>query len=104
MPYWSSSDRRSRLPKDWPQIRVRILRRDGHRCTARNDYGARCAEPATDVDHILPGDDHRESNLQSLCGWHHRVKSSQEGAAAQAAIRRRHNRRFRRTEEHPGLL
>ncbi|QES29195.1 HNH endonuclease [Streptomyces venezuelae] len=104
MPSWSSSDRRFRLPPDWPQIRKRILRRDGHRCTARDNYGVRCAELATDVDHIIPGDDHREPNLQSLCGWHHRVKSSREGGAAKAAVRRRHERRFRRTEDHPGLM
>lgn len=101
---WSTSDRRGRLPDNWPQLRSRILQRDGYRCTARDQYGARCAEAATDVDHISPGDDHREANLQSLCGWHHRVKSSREGAAASAAVRRRHMRRFRRTEEHPGLL
>ncbi|PHQ49467.1 HNH endonuclease [Streptomyces cinnamoneus] len=101
---WSTSDRRARLPANWPQIRIRILRRDGHRCTARDQYGVRCSELATDVDHIQPGDDHREANLTSLCGWHHRVKSSREGAAAQAAARRHARRRFRRTERHPGLL
>ncbi|MFJ1932632.1 HNH endonuclease [Kitasatospora sp. NPDC088160] len=100
---WATSDRRARLPADWPRIRFRVLVRDGHRCTAKDQYGDRCIEPATDVDHIRPGDDHREVNLQSLCGWHHRVKSSREGAAAKAARRRRNDRRFRRTEEHPGL-
>ncbi|WKU46754.1 HNH endonuclease [Streptomyces sp. VNUA116] len=100
---WSTSDRRQRLPANWPHLRRRVLRRDGHICTARDQYGVRCAEPATDVDHIRPGDDHREANLQSLCGWHHRVKSSREGAAAKAAVRRRNDRKFRRTEVHPGL-
>ncbi|PCG86366.1 HNH endonuclease [Streptomyces sp. WZ.A104] len=101
---WSSSSRRDRLPANWPQIRARVLRRDRNQCTARNQYGVRCPEIATDVDHIKPGDDHREANLQSLCGWHHRVKSSREGAVASAAVRRRNARRFRRTEDHPGLL
>nr|WP_026246949.1 hypothetical protein [Streptomyces sp. SID8354] len=101
---WSTSSRRERLPANWAQIRRRVLYRDGHQCTARDQYGVRCAEHATDVDHIRPGDDHREANLTSLCGWHHRVKSSREGAAAKAAVRRRQNRRFRRTETHPGLL
>ncbi|WSJ69057.1 HNH endonuclease [Kitasatospora sp. NBC_01302] len=101
---WTTSDRRLRLPPNWPQIRRRVLARDGHRCTATDHYGVRCPEAATDVDHIRPGDDHREANLRSLCGWHHRVKSSREGAAAKAAARRRHDRRFRRAEDHPGLL
>ncbi|MEU9126596.1 hypothetical protein AB0D08_00515 [Kitasatospora sp. NPDC048540] len=56
------------------------------------------------MDHIVPGDDHREANLRSLCGWHHRAKSSREGAVAKAAARRRQDRKFRRTEGHPGLL
>nr|WP_030287073.1 hypothetical protein [Streptomyces catenulae] len=101
---WSTSNRRERLPVNWEKIRRRVLKRDSHRCTAADQYGVRCIEPASDVDHIRPGDDHREANLTSLCGWHHRVKSSREGAAAKAAARRRHGRKFRRTEKHPGLL
>lgn len=104
MPGWQNSDRRSRLPADWPKRRRRVLIRDGHRCTHRSADGVRCSEPATDVDHIVPGDDHRESNLRSLCAGHHRAKSSAEGARAQAAQRRRIDKRFRRTEDHPGLL
>ncbi|NUV86604.1 HNH endonuclease [Streptomyces sp. KAI-26] len=104
MPNWSGSDRRERLPADWPRIRIRILRRDGHRCTHRDQYGERCEELATDVDHIVPGDDHRETNLRALCGFHHRAKSSREGALALAVQRRRIDRRFRRTEAHPGLM
>lgn len=100
---WSNSDRRERLPASWPQIRARVLRRDGQRCTHRHN-DVRCEEIATDVDHIVPGDDHREANLRSLCGWHHRAKSSREGAVAKAAARRRQDRKFRRTEGHPGLL
>ncbi|WUO14006.1 HNH endonuclease [Streptomyces sp. NBC_00289] len=104
MPNWAGSDRRERLPADWPRIRLRVLRRDGHRCTHRDQYGVRCDEPATDVDHIVPGDDHRETNLRALCGFHHQAKSSREGGLAQAARRRRINNRFRRAEAHPGLL
>lgn len=105
MPNWEGSDRRDRLPPDWnTRIRPRILRRDGHRCTARHTGGAHCPEPATDVDHIIPGDDHRDENLTSLCQWHHQRKSSREGAAARAAQWRRHNRRYRRTEGHPGIV
>ncbi|MCY0933643.1 hypothetical protein [Streptomyces sp. H34-S4] len=56
------------------------------------------------MDHIEPGDDHSLSNLRSLCSWHHKQKSSREGAAAYAAKRRAIQKKFRRTEQHPGLL
>lgn len=103
MPNWEGSDRRSRLPADWPRIRARVLKRDGHRCT-HHDNGIRCTERATDVDHVRRGDDHSEHNLRSLCGSHHAVKSSREGAEARAAKRRAIDKRFRRVEKHPGLL
>ncbi|MEU0344227.1 hypothetical protein ABZ092_36135 [Streptomyces bobili] len=43
-------------------------------------------------------------NLRSLCSYHHKVKSSREGAAAKNAKRRAIEKKFRRTEQHPGLL
>jgi 5-methylcytosine-specific restriction endonuclease McrA len=104
LPNWEGSDRRSRLPADWPTIRLRVLRRDAGQCTALDQAGARCVEVATDVDHIKPGDDHSMENLRSLCTWHHRKKSGAEGAAAQRAKRRAIEKKFRRTEQHPGLL
>lgn len=104
MPNWEGSDRRSRLPKDWPKIRLKVLRRDGGQCTALTQAGGRCDSTASDVDHIEPGDDHSLSNLRSLCSWHHKQKSSREGAAAYAAKRRAIERKFRRTEQHPGML
>ncbi|GAA3018217.1 hypothetical protein Sfulv_55070 [Streptomyces fulvorobeus] len=79
---WDGSTRRSRLPKNWPRIRRRIIRRDGGVCVALYSTGARCELPGTDVDHIVPGDDHTEANLQLLCTWHHLRKSSTEGNAA----------------------
>jgi len=104
MPGWKGSDRRDRLPDDWPRIRARVLKRDGHRCTHINDRGERCQDRATDVDHIRRGDDHREANLRSLCDWHHRQKSSGEGGAATAVKRRINANKFKRVERHPGLL
>ncbi|MFJ9694959.1 HNH endonuclease [Kitasatospora sp. NPDC101183] len=80
---WTTSDRRERLPKDWAsRIRPRILRRDGGRCTAVFGDGRRCSAPATDVDHIIPGDDHSDDNLRALCGWCHAKKSAHEGGTA----------------------
>lgn len=96
--HWAGSNRRARLPKNWPTIRARILRRDEHRCTWMTN-GHRCTAPATDVDHRRPGDDHSDANLRSLCGPHHARKSAAEGGRAP-------HRRLRRrpAEAHPGLL
>ena len=97
---WNGSDRRERLPANWPAIRLRVLRRDCWRCMARMSDGTRCSEPATDVDHITPGDDHSPANLQALCRWHHGQKSAREGAAASVAKRAS---REREREQHPAF-
>jgi 5-methylcytosine-specific restriction endonuclease McrA len=96
---WANSTRRSRLPTDWPRRRAHVLQRDGHRCTWHH-AGHRCPHPATDVDHIKPGDDHRLANLQSLCADHHRQKTQAE---AQAARRAKASRARRPPEPHPGI-
>lgn len=102
MPGWKGSTRRQRLPRDWPRIRQRILTRDRWQCTWRIN-GTPCGERATDVDHIIPGDDHRDENLASVCSRHHRRKSSSEGGQAAAEKRRRYPRR-RPPEPHPGII
>lgn len=77
---WAGSDRRSRLPDDWPKRRLRILRRDSYRCQHRDSPSSPpCDAPANQVDHIERGDDHRLDNLQALCRRHHALKSSREG-------------------------
>lgn len=103
---WSNSDRRSRLPADWDKRRRRVLKRDQHLCQWRlsDDATDICGQHATDVDHIRPGDNHADDNLRSLCGPHHRQKSSSEGAAAAKAKRRQIAKKYVRTEEHPGLI
>lgn len=95
---WEGSTRRQRLPSDWAQRRARVLRRDGHRCTVVTD-GHRCPAPADEVDHIVRGDDHRMSNLASICTDHHKRKTAREAADARRATS---NRRPR--EAHPGLV
>jgi len=99
---WSTrpSDRAKRLPLDWESRRRRVLHRDGHRCRATHIDGSRCDMPASDVDHIIAGDDHSEANLQSLCRWHHARKSSAEGQAARGP----REKRTRAPETHPGSL
>lgn len=96
---WDTSDRKARLPSDWSARRMRVLRRDGYRCQARDSTGALCSAPANQVDHVQHGDDHELANLQALCRWHHARKSSAEGAAA----RRPRLTRATDRERHPGL-
>jgi len=96
---WAGSDRKARLPPDWEARRAFVLRRDGWQCTELV-RDVRCPQIATDVDHIIPGDDHSYGNLTSLCGPHHDLKSSREGAAAKARIR---NAKRRPPETHPAL-
>lgn len=104
MPGWEGSDRRSRLPADWPTIRKRILRRDGNRCKSVLEDGERCPEIATEVDHVRRGDIHEDWNLAAICTWHHGKKSAREGAEAAARKRAAVRKKFRRSETHPGLL
>lgn len=100
MPGWKNSRRRMTLPPNWAAIRTRVLQRDGHQCTW-TEHGERCTEPATDVDHITPGQNHTPQNLRSLCGPHHRSKSSGEGGRASAKKRAK---RQRPPEQHPGTI
>lgn len=98
---WDQSNRRSRLPKDWSRRRRSILVRDQYQCQIINpDTNGICGEAATEVDHIVPGDNHEPTNLQAICHWHHARKSSAEGAAARIKFAPRN----RPKERHPGLL
>ncbi|WP_193608258.1 HNH endonuclease [Nocardioides lijunqiniae] len=82
----------------WASSTVGLLvPRQNGKCVAEDD-GVRCGEAATDVDHKRRGDDHRESNLQSLCGWHHARKTAKEASEA-----RRPRPSARPPEAHPGL-
>lgn len=77
---WQGSNRKARLPKGWQRIRRRILRRD--------PICQLCGiNQSTQVDHITPGDDHSDSNLQGVCDHCHRRKSSEEGRKAKEARR-----------------
>ena len=105
MTWDSSSRRRKELPPDWEKVRKRVLRRDNFVCQHEDvNTGDICGEYASEVDHIRRGNNHDESNLQSLCTYHHRRKSSAEGAEAVAKKRVEIENRFRRSEPHPGSL
>lgn len=93
---WSTSDRRERLPDDWPSRVSEVFRTKGRVCLIN---GPRCLRRATEVDHIRHGDDHGLDNLQPACGPCHSAKSSAEGNAMKARLRAAGRRRQPR---HPG--
>ncbi|QPB09759.1 HNH endonuclease [Streptomyces phage Shaeky] len=81
---WSTSNRRSELPRNWDALRKRVIRRDMGMCRGVLDEGALCGNPGTEVDHIRPGDDHTLGNLQLLCHTCHARKTHAESRAARA--------------------
>lgn len=96
---WADSTRRTELPDNWyTELRPFVLHRDEYRCRWREGRTV-CGHHANQVDHIVPGNDHRPENLQALCQHHHGVKSSREGNAA-----RWRERAKRPPERHPGLI
>jgi 5-methylcytosine-specific restriction protein A len=100
LPQWKGSNRKSRLPADWERLRRVVLKRCDGRCQWVED-NRRCRFPATDVDHIKPGDDHDLLNLQGLCGKPHLTKTARETNAARAERKKLE----RRPEEpQPGLI
>jgi 5-methylcytosine-specific restriction protein A len=101
---WETSDRRGRLPGNWDQLRRKVLRDAKHACQVKLGPGRICGKHATEVDHIRAGDDHSFANLRAICSDCHGRKSSAEGNAARRQRRKEISQRFRRTEQHPGLL
>ncbi|QUW18881.1 hypothetical protein [Agrococcus sp. Marseille-Q4369] len=97
---WDTSDRRSRLPEDWDDLRKQVKRRAGGRCEAKR-HAPHCNGIGTDCDHVRPGDDHGLGNLQWLSRPCHDAKTRADNArqnAERAALRRRP------TENHPGRI
>lgn len=90
---WDNSNRRARLPSNWKKLRARVLRRDDHTCTYPRCHHHDPTARTLEVDHIVPGDDHSFSNLQTLCVDCHTRKTLEE----------RRQPRNRPAERHPGL-
>lgn len=101
---WANSNRSDRLPSNWDTIQRKVLRDAKHACQVKLGPGRVCGRHATQVDHIRPGDDHSPGNLRAICAECHGKKSSAEGNAARRKRRKEISQRFRRTEQHPGLL
>jgi 5-methylcytosine-specific restriction enzyme A len=94
---WTNSNRKDELPKNWPHLRNKVLKRAGYQCEFLTN-GVRCTARATDVDHKIRGNNHSLSNLQALCPDHHARKSAMEGVEARKA------KYSRRVEPHPGYI
>lgn len=97
---WDTSDRKDRLPPDWPDIRRAVKARARGRCQA-NPHDPKCPGWGSDADHITPGDDHSMDNLQWLSGACHWAKTNRETAARNRA---RKAAKLKPTEQHPGRL
>ena len=98
---WATSDRRERLPRDWAQRRKTVEARACGQCEAIMHDGTRCTAKGTDCDHIQHGDNHDYTNLQWLCGWHHRMKTSLE---AREELRAARKANMPKPRKHPGLI
>jgi 5-methylcytosine-specific restriction protein A len=93
---WSTSDRRTRLPKDWHRRRAIAKRNANGQCQWQTD-GIRCTTPGTDCDHIDRNGSDEPANLQWLCRRHHTIKTQAESHASRP-------RQARPKPRHPGLL
>lgn len=91
---WDTSDRRDRLPANWPTLVARVKRRAHGRCEDKA-HAQGCDGRGRDVDHIQQGDDHSLTNLQLLSHACHARKTRLDNGY-RASIKAP-------TERHPGL-
>lgn len=91
---FEGSTRRERLPANWDELRAEgLLSNPTQICHW-------CGKPGgTDFDHKVPGDDHRQENLDWIHSWRdvkagrstrncHGEKTGAEGAAARPTLNR----------------
>lgn len=92
---WSTSDRRDRLPANWPHLVKQVKIRAHGRCEDPC-HAEQCDGRAAEVDHIRQGDDHSLDNLQALSTACHARKTRLDNgyrAAVAAPV-----------EQHPGRI
>ena len=90
---WATSDRRDRLPDDWPK-RVALVKRRAHGRCEETHHAAGCDGRGRDVDHKVQGDDHSLDNLQLLSTACHARKTRLDNGY-RASVKAP-------TERHPG--
>ena len=97
---WATSNRASRLPKDWERRKAAVKRRDHGRCRA-TVHNPKCDGKGTEVDHIHRGDDHRLENLELLNHYCHQDKTNRESSERN---RKTAQMKKRPMETHPGRI
>lgn len=97
---WETSDRKERLPDNWPKIRAMVKARAKGKCEA-TVHARGCGGWGSDADHITAGDNHSLANLQWLSGACHRAKTNHETSQRN---RERKAARYRPKEQHPGSI
>lgn len=95
---WSTSDRRARLPSNWPELRAATKRRAHGRCEQIKANGERCNAFGNQCDHVKRDGPDTLDNLQWLCPHHHDTKSAREG---HDAARRAREKAMHPREQHP---
>ena len=81
VPEWIGKTDDSPIP---PRVKLRVADRQGGHCKECE------TRTGLDADHIVAladGGEHRESNLQMLCKYHHKLKTAKE-ALERAKVRR----------------
>jgi hypothetical protein len=89
---WENSDRRARLPKDWPKRVAQTKARARGLCQAKT-HEPECDGVGRECDHIQRGDNHDLSNLQWLSTPCHKAKTNAEKPT-----------RYRPQQRHPGVI
>lgn len=81
---WSTSDRRARLPRDWPKRVAATRERAGGKCEGISLNGepqwhdSKCDGIGRECDHDKRGDDHSLPNLRWLSTPCHKTKTNGE--------------------------
>jgi hypothetical protein len=100
-----NSWRTAPLPRNWPNIRGKVLKRDPYcQWGLLPDDGApylSCAERSIQVDHMGGPDDHRPEMLRGICVVHHQERTARQGVVARARLREIRGTRRRPKTKHP---
>ena len=89
---WATSDRRSRLPNDWPKRVAQTKARAKGKCQAVT-HEPECDGIGRECDHIRAGDDHSLANLQWLSTPCHKAKTQADKPSHK-----------RPAPQHPGVI
>ena len=101
---WNKRNRPSRpLPADWIHRVIQVKNRAQFQCEHIMQHNLqRCPDAGTDVDHIIERSDGGSDdldNLQLLCEWHHKQKTSRHAGMKSQRLRRAKNT----PKKHPGI-